>query len=311
MVGPDVRVVDLEHRQLRRLVSLLLSGERTGSAGDAEDAGGVLVLFHEGPQVHKCVHDGRRIPPGAVPFESPADLPALRARYGAGVAVAFDQGVLAAIVDTWQATARFDDAYLEQMLALLHAVHGEIGRGLHVDPPGPLTRLRVPKARTLRRLQRMALPPERVAVLYGIELGEHGQRVAASIIVRQGANGQVDLITTDAHLEEAGLDATSWREDNVRVTRRIEEQLGRVHVSCFADVRVLREIVASGLSLEVVDRGLREGRLLFPQRPMWLRLLLNPWLRRLVRGALLRRLRRLAGTPASGGAEDPGTVRGV
>lgn len=280
MIGPDVRIVDLEDLRLRRLVALLAeAGAKEAATRTAPGGGTLLVLRGPDGGVTKAVLGGHRLPPETVDLPDPAALPALRQRLGADLAVALEPGAIGEAFERAQLAIRPESPLLDQVLAAARVWRGLVGRSVHLDPPGPLTRWPVPSAAVLRRLVRLVLPPRRVWVFYALERAPDRRRVAASLIVRQGRRGQIDLVTTDAHLDEEGLDPTDWRRDAERLTGSIGRRVGRVHLSCFLEVPVLSELVASGFAFDVVDRALRSGRLVLLHRPWWLRLLLARWWR--------------------------------
>ena len=289
MIGHDVQVVDLEGGQLRRLMSWLEPDEGAG------DGGGVLLIVHRGPEVLKVMHGARRLPPSAVDFTGPKDFPVLRKRFGAAVAVALAHDAVGEIIHQFQAACRMDQRYLEQVLLALETVRAQVGTRLHLDPPGPLLTMHLPSARTLSRLQRLALPPGKVAVFYAMESSPRGQRVAASLVIRQGRDAHLDLITTDAHLGDEGLKAETWREDLDRVCRRIAERVGPIHLACFAEAKAVTGLLASGFSLELLDAMLADGRVVLPARPFYVRMVLKPFWRRMLRLSPLRGMRALLG----------------
>ncbi len=161
--------------------------------------------------------------------------------------------------------------------------------------------MHLPSAKTLSRLQRLALPPGKVAVFYAMESSAKGQRVAASLVIRQGRDAHLDLITTDAHLGDEGLRAETWRDDLDRVCRRIAERVGPIHLACFAEAKAVTGLLASGFSLELLDAMLADGRVLLPARPFYVRMVLKPFWRRLLRLSPLKGMRALVGGEAAAG----------
>ncbi len=257
MISRDIELVDVHPEHWINLVRG--PGAPPGAPADL----GWLLLVHRNGRIVHAVHQGRRLP--ELLGRPVDDLAGLRRSYGARRVLCLERDFMRRTHTRADSSLAYDMDYAQQMLILLDAFRTERGTGIELDPPTPPGP--IPPFAWVQFAFDALWPDGTSILLYVVD--DDREEIWTSLILRKRA-GDLDLLTTDLHLGEDGLDPRHWRTDSERVLSLVDARVARPYLACFASLEAFREWMAAPLGSDAFAH-LRAGR----------DLLLEPWPRRL------------------------------
>jgi len=258
VISRDVAVVDLHPEHWINL----LRGPNPGGpqAPEGRGRGWLLIVQRDARVVHAAVR-GLALP--ELVGRPVGDLEALRARHRARRVVCLEQEFMRRALARADSGLRYDMDYVQQLLLVLGAFRAERGAGIRLAPPTPPGP--IPPFGLVQAAFDLAWPDGTCVAMYVAD--EAAGCLWTSLIVRK-RSGDLDLITSDLHLGQAGLDPAAWRADRIRLTAELGQRVAPVFLGCFASLDGYRRLLADPLA--VLGRPGASAELV-----------LDPWPRRL------------------------------
>ena len=255
MIAPDVKIVDIDGRHWTNLLSLYPALFKT----EKNPTSSLIVLHREGHCL-KAHHSRKGVLLG---YETaPGDTAeTLAAREGVDRVFLVEDGALRRIFADFQTAIDLEDEFLEQGLAVYHALRAEIGKGIVTHPP-----LRLPRVdwAWIRWTFRLVLPSDAGTVLYVFD----GPTIYGSLILGHGSGGQLDLHTSHDSLVALGVPEEMGIEDRKEIAAAVEETHRKIWLGIYVEKTALEEIAASKNRLTAIFEARRSGGLVLDPFPL-------------------------------------------
>jgi len=260
MLSKNVEIVDIDPNQYARVARLLSPEQGVRGPG--------LILFYSGSRLFHAVHT-RKGTDVSVAFHGPLHLHSLAAQEGVEWVVCLERNAVKRLAAAAQSGVKFADPFSEQGRAVLRALGGELGAGIHVWPdPGPmLARMQAGMPPVLRRLI-----PMDIRIVVGVFDDEGG--LWASLILEL-KNGEAVFISTSDMLEPLGLAGKSEAERAAIMLTRLAEQRGPAQMGLFCDRRTFMHLARHPRPAAALARFVRLGWVALGPCPWRIRLALR------------------------------------
>jgi len=255
MISRDITVVDVHPDHWTNLIRGPL--EKPPGKGK-----GWLVLVHHDNRVIHAVVGGK--PRQELLGKPVGDLAALRHRFQASRVLCVEKDFMRRTHTRFDSSLSYDMDYIEQLLTMVTAFRKERGSGLRLDPPTPPGP--VPPFALLQFLFNRLWPDNTSILLYVID--EEQEAVWTSVILRK-RRGDLDLLTTDLHLGNEGLDARNWKADRIRLGEITASRVAPLYLACFTTLRAWRDWHSAPLGSATLKHLRSAGELVldpFPHR---------------------------------------------
>lgn len=255
MISRDIAVVDVHPEHWTNFIRGPV--EKPPAKGN-----GWLVLVHHDNRIIHAVMSGKPRP--ELLGKPVDDLAALRHSFQASRVVCVEKEFMRRTHTRFDSSLSYDMDYVEQLLTMIAAFRKERGSGLRMDPPSPPGP--VPPFGLVQFLFNRLWPDNTSIILYVTD--EEKESVWTSLILRK-RRGDLDLLTTDLHLGQAGLDPKNWKADRLRLTQVATSRVAPPYLACFANLSAWRNWHGAPLGSATLKHLRSAGELViepFPRR---------------------------------------------
>jgi hypothetical protein len=262
MICRDIAVVDVDPQHWVHL--LRGPGGSVSAPGTTAERGWLLLVHAQGRIVHASCR-GRRV--GELCGQNLGDLRPLRQRYGVSRVLSLERGFMGRALARADGKLAYRMDYAQQMLILLDAFRKERGTGIHMEPPSPPGPL--PPYAWLQAAFDGLWPDDSCLAFYVLD--DERNSIWTSLILRK-RSGDLDLLTTDLHLGDEGLDPTCWRGDLDRFEGVLTARVARPFMGVYVSLEAYGAWLDAPFGSQTFAR-LRAGHDLllqpFPRRLRW------------------------------------------